>query len=272
MSLSAIGNEACTMILELDAGNTRIKWRLRDKQATSNAWSTVTDGSVYALERTPSVFIELGKQLEKLPMKNINRTLVSSVRAEGFRIAFSSIMSEKWHLQPEFAVSGKQYNGVVNAYSEPGRLGVDRWLAMLAAHHRTPVACCVIDCGTTITVDLIAANGQHQGGYIVPGLQLLKESLAVRSKALATEKTDWSSSEPGTSTIAAVHNGILRSVLGFIRDIKRESDNSGIRYQWYLTGGDAAVLLPYLDWEIQHQPDLVLDGLELAMLSPARLK
>ena len=51
------------MILELDAGNTRIKWRLREKKEASNTWSTVANGSVHALERTPSVFIELGKQL-----------------------------------------------------------------------------------------------------------------------------------------------------------------------------------------------------------------
>ncbi len=260
------------MILELDAGNTRIKWRLREKQEASSTWATVADGSVYALERTPSVFIELGKQLEKLPMKNISRTLVSSVRAEGFKIAFSSMMTEKWHLQPEFAVSGKQCCGVVNAYSEPSKLGVDRWLAMLAAYHQENAACYVIDCGTTITVDIIAENGQHQGGYIVPGLQLLRDALAARSKALATEKADWSSSEPGASTTSAVHNGILRSVLGFIRDIKQESDRSEGGRHWYFAGGDAAVLLPHLSWGIKHQPDLVLDGLELVMLSPAKLK
>jgi type III pantothenate kinase len=227
---------------------------------------------VYALGRTPSVFIELGKQLERLPMKDISRTLVSSVRAEGFKIAFSSLMTEKWHLQPEFAVSGKQCCGVVNAYSEPGKLGVDRWLAMLAAYHQENAPCCVVDCGTTITVDLIAANGQHQGGYIVPGFQLLRDSLAARSKALATEQADWSSWEPGVSTVSAVHNGILRSVLGFIGDIQREGDSSGKGYHWFFTGGDAALLLPHLSWAIKHQPDLVLDGLELVMLSPPKFK
>ena len=260
------------MILELDAGNTRIKWRLREPKAASKTWSTVVDGSVDALERTPSVFIELGKQLERLPIKSISRTLVSSVRGEGFKIACSSLMIEKWHLQPEFAISGKKCCGVTNAYSEPGKLGVDRWLSMLAAYRQKNGACCVVDCGTTITVDLVAADGQHRGGYIVPGLQLLRDTLAVRSKALATERTDWSSPEPGTSTISALHNGILRSVLGFVRDIERESEKAGVVYQWYLTGGDASVLLPHLDWEIRHEPTLVLDGLELAMFSEVKAR
>lgn len=260
------------MILELDAGNTRIKWRLREKQEAGSTWSTVANGAVYAPEKTPSVFIELGKQFEQLPMSKVSQTLVSSVRGESFATTFSSMMTEKWHLQPEFAVSAKQHGSVVNAYAEPGKLGVDRWLALLAAYHRAKTACCVVDCGTAIKVDLVAANGRHRGGYIVPGLQLLKDALAARSQALATEQAGWSSAEPGTSTIAAVHNGILRNVLGFVRDVKRECDDSGIEYRWFITGGDAVVLLPHLNWEIEHQTDLVLDGLELAMLAPAKLK
>jgi hypothetical protein len=39
--------------------------------------------------------------------------------------------------------------------------------------------------------------------------------------------------------------------------------------QWYFTGGDAAVLLPHLAWETRHEPDLVLDGLALAMPASA---
>ena len=260
------------MILELDAGNTRIKWRLREKKETSNKWSKVADGFVYARERTPSVFIELGKQLEKLPMDGISRTLVASVRGEGFKTAFSSIMTEKWHLQPEFATSGKHCCGVTNAYSDVSKLGVDRWLAILAAYHREGDSCCVVDCGTTITVDLVNATGQHQGGYIVPGLQLLKDALATRSRSLAFDQADWSLTAPGTSTISAVHNGILRCVLGFIRDIQLQSRNSGAVHRWYFTGGDETLLLPHLDWEIKHEPDLVLDGLELAMFAPAEFE
>ena len=257
------------MILELDAGNTRIKWRLRERKAASQAWLKVAEGFVYARERTPAVFIELGKQLEKLPMENISRMLVASVRGEGFKTAFSSLMTEKWHLQPEFAVSTRQRCGVINAYTDTSKLGVDRWLAMIAAYQMEGGACCVVDCGTTITLDFVNQKGQHQGGYIVPGLQLLRDTLAARSKALATDEVDWSSIQPGTSTTAAVHNGILRCALGFIRDIQAEGKNAGVPQQWYLTGGDAGVLLPHFSWDIKHEPDLVLNGLELAMCSPA---
>src|SRR5687768_14091782 len=190
------------MILELDAGNTRIKWRLREKKATGDEWFKVAEGSVYARDKTAAVFIELGKQLEKLPMERISRMLVASVRGESFKNAFSSVMTEKWHLQPEFAIAREHCGGVTNGYIDAGKLGVDRWLAMLAAYHQQHDACCVVDCGTTITVDLVNADGRHEGGYIVPGLHLLRDSLAARSKALATDEADWTLTGPGTSTIS----------------------------------------------------------------------
>ena len=41
----------------------------------------------------------------------------------------------------------------MSSYAEPERMGVDRWLVMLAAHARNEGALCVIDAGTAVTVD-----------------------------------------------------------------------------------------------------------------------
>lgn len=253
------------MILELDAGNTRIKWRLRE-QKDGRTWHTLAEDSVFAEHKVPSVFIELSKQLEKLPMARIDRMLVSTVRGEGFKTVFSSVMTEKWHLQPEYATVTAQACGVRNGYEEAGKLGVDRWLAVVAAYAQLRGACCVVDCGTTITVDLVEADGQHLGGYIVPGLHLMRNALANRSKALATAASAWEVAEPGRSTLAAVHNGILAMALGFLRDIHRGELQAGRQVQWILTGGDAPYLAAHLDWECRIVPDLVMDGLSLTML------
>ena len=255
------------MILELDAGNTRIKWRLRE-QREGKSWHKLAEDSVFAEQKVPSVFIELGKQLEKLPMARIDRMLVSTVRGEGFKTVFSSVMTEKWHLQPEYAVVGATCAGVRNGYDEPSKLGVDRWLAVVAAYALTRNACCVVDCGTTITVDMVAADGRHLGGYIVPGLHLMRDALAARSKALATTQSAWDAATPGTSTVAAVHNGILAMALGFLRDIHQQDLKAARQVEWFLTGGDAPQLASHLDWSCQLVPDLVMDGLGLAMLEP----
>jgi type III pantothenate kinase len=253
------------MILELDAGNTRIKWRLRE-QLDGKTWHKVAEDSVFAEQKVPSVFIELGKQLEKLPMADIDRMLVSTVRGEGFKTVFSSVMIEKWHLQPEYATVTAAACGVRNGYEEVTKLGIDRWLAVVAAYAQTRGACCVVDCGTTITVDIVEADGQHRGGYIVPGLHLMRNALATRSKALATAASAWEMAEPGRSTLAAVHNGILAMALGFLRDVRQQELKAGRQATWFLTGGDAPYLAAHLDWECRMVPELVMDGLSLTML------
>jgi type III pantothenate kinase len=253
------------MILELDAGNTRIKWRLREQKDGKN-WHKVAEDSVFAEQKVPSVFIELGKQLEKLPMTHIDRMLVATVRGEGFKTVFSSVMTEKWHLQPEYASVGLECAGVRNGYEDAARLGVDRWLALVAAYAQTHAACCIVDCGTTITVDLVAEDGRHLGGYIVPGLHLMRDALAARSKALSTAQIPWEAAIPGTSTLAAVHNGILAMALGFLRDLHYQDAQAGRTVEWFLTGGDAPSLAAHLDWSCRLIPDLVMDGLGLTML------
>lgn len=252
------------MILELDAGNTRIKWRVRQRK-DDGQWHKVAEGSVFAQPKVPSVFIELGKQLEKLPMDRISRLLVASVRGEGFQAVFSSVMTEKWHLHPEFAQVTESFGGVRNGYQDAARLGADRWLAVIEAWHRTRGACCVVDCGTTITLDLVGADGQHAGGYIVPGLHLMRDALAARSRALLTAELGYEDAAPGTSTGAAVHNGILAMALGFLRDVHQRNQVAGTPMAWFLTGGDAAVLAAHLDWDVAVVPDLVMDGLALQM-------
>jgi type III pantothenate kinase len=173
---------------------------------------------------------------------------VATVRGEGFKTVFSSVMTEKWHLQPEYAMVTEACAGVRNGYQDVTRLGVDRWLALVAAYAQTSAACCIVDCGTTITVDLVAADGRHLGGYIVPGLYLMRDALAARSRALSTAPSDWEAATPGTSTVAAVHNGILAMALGFLRDIHHQDARAGRQVEWFLTGGDAPYLAAHLDW------------------------
>src|SRR5688572_17603352 len=111
------------MILEIDAGNTRIKWRLRKREV--NQWATESEGFVFAEEKTPVAFLEFGRQLEKMPVSKVERMLVASVRGDDFKNAFSTLMTEKWKITPEFAESSVSCGGVVNGYVQPEKLGVD---------------------------------------------------------------------------------------------------------------------------------------------------
>ena len=54
---------------------------------------------------------------------------------------------------------------------------MDRWLAMVGAFQLRRNAMLVVDLGTAVTADLVDENGLHLGGYICPGLSLLRKSV-----------------------------------------------------------------------------------------------
>lgn len=248
--------------LEFDAGNTRIKWRLRQREQ-GNEWQTLASGAVMAPAKIPSVFLELRDQFVDLPLRAVDRVLVASVRGEGFKHAFSSFLLEKMQLSSEFVTVTRTGVCVRHCYEDDNRLGVDRWLAMLAAYERAREACVVIDCGTTITVDLVDAAGKHMGGYIVPGLRMMRDSMTNRSSALAIDQLPWETTHPGHNTAEAIHHGILALASSFLRDLHRRQPAGLVEPRWFLTGGDAIWIKPHLDWAPELVPDLVLDGLEI---------
>lgn len=250
------------MILEVDAGNTRIKWRLM--KSRDGRMEKVAEGSVFALLKAPSVFLELGQQLDKLPLHEITRTKVANVRGESFREAFSALMTEKWHLQPEFAAVERERGGVTNSYTDIQSMGVDRWLAMLAAYREVGGFTCVVDCGSAVTLDVVDATGQHQGGYIVPGLKLMRDTLGHRSRALRFEtEPEWNGTMLGRTSVEAVDNGIISMLLALIERLRHDFQQHAPI--WFLTGGDAAIMSRQLDWEHKVVPDLVMDGLSIGM-------
>ena len=67
------------------------------------------------------------------------------------------------------ATPAREMSGVRNGYEEFERLGLDRWLAMLGGFHLASGACLVLDFGTAVTADFIAADGEHLGWFHLPG-------------------------------------------------------------------------------------------------------
>lgn len=254
--------------LQLDAGNSRLKWRLG---AGSGAVRGVVD-DVFVGEprRAEQCVAALVEQLQVAGVEQLHGAQVCSVRDAGFRQALEAALQRHFSVSPRFAASAAQAAGVRNGYAQPASLGVDRWLALLAARAQAPGAVVVLDCGTTMTLDVVDAGGQHLGGYIVPGLRLQQAALAGRSGALQVE-ADWRGAgeaalQPGRDTASAIGHGILNMALGFVnfqhRKILRLLPEAP---HWYLCGGDATLLAAHLEWEHRLAPDLVLDGLTLAL-------
>ena len=219
------------MILELDAGNTRVKWRVRLglKEAPL---SLPTEGFYLMEENTAAQDLQFCHYLSALGLERLERVLAANVRGAAFQQALTDCVLSLWGIKPEFAAPLRSCAGVTNGYESPELLGVDRWLALLAAHDMTKADCRILSCGTTITLDLLNVNGVHMGGYIVPGLQMMRQSLQSKVPRLVSEDNGFDSTLPGRNTSAAICHGILAMSQGFIDGIRRRDEKSGLYPRW----------------------------------------
>lgn len=149
--------------------------------------------------------------------------------------------------------------GVRIAYAQPQRLGVDRFLALLAARARDARAALVVGVGTALTVDLLDAGGRHRGGRIAPSPALMRAALHQRAPALPADGGHFQ--EFAADTGDALASGCEGAALGLVaRSMEAATELLGSPPTLLLHGGGAPPLLPRLP-SAMHVPTLVLEGL-----------
>lgn len=154
-----------------------------------------------------------------------------------------------------------EFAGITIAYPQPGRLGVDRALAMAAAHARAPGWSLVVGVGTALTIDLVDGGGLHRGGRIAPSPALMREALHARATQLPREGGEYT--EFAADTDDALASGCIGAALGLVeRSVREATVLAGEAPRLWFHGGGAAVLLPHVDADA-HAPALVLEGLAL---------
>ncbi|WP_237060404.1 type III pantothenate kinase [Microbulbifer sediminum] len=245
------------MILEIDIGNTRGKWRLVQPESGHATARGVLATDDLARGRVPAQWSSAGPQ----------RVRVANVA--GSRVAgwLAAALRESLSLEPEFARVERHCAGVTCGYRDTGALGVDRWLAVLAAHRRDPSPALVVDCGSAVTLDLLGAGGRHLGGYILPGLELMRRALSADTDAVKVpgQFVEGMSLAPGVNTVEAVNRGLPLMVMGAIEQSLAELRRSeAIEPLLWLTGGDGQLLASLLESEAELVPDLVFEGLALS--------
>ncbi len=251
------------MILEIDMGNTRLKWRVRHQQAT------VAQGAMGIEEPLDLLFIKIEPHCNAISFVS-----VASVVGELLEKKLADWSMGCLDLLPVFARSSAICGLVRNGYRAPHTLGVDRWLGIVAAYRLVSSACIVVSCGTAVTVDLIARNGKHMGGFIAPGLNLMLDSLTSGTRQIKLDRTvaglDMS---PAAATSEAVYSACTAMLTGLVdngvRQLRRLDQNN--EFQMVFTGGDAGKLLSFYP-QARLVPDLVLDGLAWVLDYPQQLE
>lgn len=241
------------MKLLVDIGNSRVKWAtlagglLGTQRAESYAGWTTEDW-----------------KRELFGSPGIDAVVASSVSADP-SAALDAAARLAIGRTARFVATTSEAAGVRNAYRDPRLLGVDRWLAVIAAHATTHGPCCVADVGTAATFDAVTTNGTHLGGYIVPGPELMVRSLHGGTADLAgrTAASGAAGAAPlADNTRDAIESGCRLAVAALVdravADVAREL---GMAPTLLLTGGAAPAMAPLLRTAARPVPDLVLRGL-----------
>jgi type III pantothenate kinase len=190
--------------------------------------------------------------------------LVSNVSGPRLASLLTEVATQTWSLQPSFVQATAAAAGIRSAYAEPGKLGVDRWLAMIAAHDMVHGAVCVVSIGTAMTIDGLDAGGVHLGGLITPGPQLMVHSLLggtsdIAARAGAVQPTD---ALFATDTATAIHNGARHALAALIaRASQRIAEQVNAQPILMLTGGATPLIETLVPLGRRVVPDLVLRGL-----------
>jgi type III pantothenate kinase len=251
-------------VLLIDIGNTRIKWASFNGQRLARQHAAVHSG--WSGEDFARRVIGSARSLDRILVASVAGSLVDrslALAAGRARVA-----------APEFVASQRRAGGVTVGYVEPWRLGVDRFVANIGAHQLSKGrAVCVVGVGTAMTIDLVGADGRHQGGAIIPSPSLMVDTLLSNTNGIRRRARGGSgggTSLFGRSTRAAIVQGSRYAAAALIDRAVGEARAlvAGRAPLVMLTGGGAPAIQPLVQSTCVSVPDLVLKGLAVLCEEP----
>jgi type III pantothenate kinase len=239
------------MKMLLDLGNTRLKWALH---TPSHEW--LARGAVDWQDDVASVLAPAWIGLQRPAM-----VIAASVVDERREAQVAAVAERLFACSPRWLRTPASGCGVRNAYAEPQRLGIDRFLAMVAAHAEGLAPCVLASAGTALTLDALAADGRHLGGLIAPGIALMQHSLLTGTVRVRPQRPG-EVMELADNTADAVVSGCWHAAAALVeRFATRMMPRLGANASLIIGGGDAAALLPLLSLPGRLSRDGVLRGL-----------
>lgn len=245
------------MILELDCGNSFIKWRVITTESAQVVAGGVADSGAAVID-----------ELKGLADICIAHSRLVSVRTDEETESLVLSLEAEYRIAVVRARSAREVAGVRNGYEDYRLLGLDRWLALLGAFHLASRPCLVLDFGTAATSDFVAADGEHLGGFICPGMPLMRSQLRTHTRRI---RYDDKAAElalldlvPGRVTAEAVERGCALMIRGFVHtQLEIARARWGEDFTVFLTGGDAGLVRDLVP-DACVVPDLVFVGLGIA--------
>jgi type III pantothenate kinase len=233
-------------ILAIDAGNSRIKWGLRDDGSwLAQGW--VATDRVARLSRAWTGL--------EVPGAIIAANVAGARAARALATA-----ARRFKCRIRFVKSVAAQCGVRNTYADPGQLGPDRWAALIGAWNLQRGPCVVVNAGTTMTVDALDGEGVFLGGMIVPGAELMRDALARNTAGLRPRPGRFAFFPSRTAD--AIESGTVNALAGAVERMLRFMQQAGQAAPLtVLSGGAANLIAPQLTGAVEVVDNLVLEGL-----------
>lgn len=226
--------------LVIDIGNTRIK-------------SALFESNTLLEEQ---VFENLDQGREYWSGVKFDHCLISSVRIDQAQLR-EALSFPFQFLNHQTAIP------LINAYSTPHTLGLDRICAAVGAWElagRTPVL--AIDLGTCITYELVDDRGVYLGGAISPGLVMRAKAMhqfTAKLPEVAVPQSDVP--DVGDSTQSSLQVGIRKGVEFEMKGFMEAYSLKFPEIKVFICGGDAQSFESIAKDHIFVVPNLVLYGL-----------
>lgn len=238
------------MKLLLDVGNSRIKSGVVRADGLDEVVALPHAGDPAAV-------------VAQLPEVQPQAIALANVTGADHEQRLCAALQTRYGCVPQVARTQPRCAGLQIAYADPARLGVDRWLMMLALWCEAPTAFGVAAAGTALTFDAVDAQGQHLGGYIAAGLTTHLQALLGATRFPTGTVDERYTAALGQDTESCVRQGAFLACLGALQLAARQYPTSRL----VLSGGDATLFQPHLPGWVP-RPHLVLEGL-LAWLEQA---
>jgi type III pantothenate kinase len=150
----------------------------------------------------------------------------------------------------------------------PEAAGPDRLANAVAACGMSGRPAAVADFGTATTITAVGRNRTFLGGAIMPGIDTMLESLALKTAKLPALAAGRPESALGRDTAAAIRSGVVIGTAGAVMHIiENIEEETGLHFDLFVTGGRADLLAPFITHAHTLAPNLVFEGLRLAWLS-----
>ena len=261
------------MLLAVDAGNTNLVFALVEpgsgpgQAATIRArWRIATDARRTADQY--AVWLHQLLELEGYTRADVTAVIIATVVPRALHNL--EVLSEKYfHVTPMIAGSASAPYGIALDVDEPGSVGADRALNVIAAHERHKGDLIVIDFGTATTFDVVGSSGAYKGGIIAPGINLSLDALVGAAAKLpriaiaAPSGTSVVGRTTESQMLIGIYWGYVAMIEGLVARLKAEIARP---VTVIATGGLATLFDQHTDAIDAIEPDLTIQGLALLAL------